>query len=240
MTNDLFPLSSMSGKLILLHGAIGASAQLVPFQKLLRKPFKPLVFDFPGHGGKRFPKAKFSIPFFAESTLKMMDKKKIAVGDFFGYSMGGYVALYLARHYPERVGKVMTLATKFSWDPETAQREVKMLDPEKITEKVPAFAKELEELHAPADWKEVLRRTAGMMLALGNDPVLTADDFSQIEKPVLLCLGDRDKMVSLQETISVYRSLPRAQLAVLPETPHPFAQVDLQKLLPVTRQFFAE
>ena len=43
--------------------------------------------------------------------------------------MGGYVALHLALHHPERVQRIVTLGTKFRWDPVTAEREAARLDP---------------------------------------------------------------------------------------------------------------
>ena len=39
-------------------------------------------------------------------------------------------------------------------------------------------------------------------------------------------LGDRDKMVSLEETTAVYKAIPHAALAVLPNTPHALEQTD--------------
>lgn len=212
--------------LFLLHGAIGASDQLKPLQ--LHFPGSQL-FDFPGHGGTSFPET-FSIPVFAAAVLRRMDEQQIAKADFFGYSMGGYVALYLARHSPDRVGKIVTLATKFAWDEATAQKEVKMLDPQKIAEKVPKFAAALEKRHAPNDWRVVLQHTAAMMLSLGKEPALKEEDFRQIQHPVLITVGDRDTMVSLEETIAVYRALPNAQFAVLPGTPHPIEQVSPEKI----------
>lgn len=223
----------MSSPLLLLHGAIGAADQLTFLEALPQNSF---AFDFPGHGGKAFP-AAFSIRAFAESVLRWMDEKGFATVDIFGYSMGGYVALYLARHYPERVGKIFTLATKFAWDEATAAKEVKMLNPEKIAEKVPKFAAALEKRHAPLDWKEVLQRTADLMLALGKKPELTQEDFAAITHPVLLSVGDRDTMVSIEETMQVYRSLSNAQLLVFPNTVHPIEQINLQQLLPALELF---
>lgn len=223
----------MSSPLLLLHGAIGAADQLTFLEALPQNSF---AFDFPGHGGKAFP-AAFSIRAFTESVLQWMDEKGFATVDIFGYSMGGYVALYLARHYPERVGKIFTLATKFAWDEATAAKEVKMLNPEKIAEKVPKFAAALEKRHAPLDWKEVLQRTADLMLALGKKPELAQEDFAAITHPVLLSVGDRDTMVSIEETMQVYRSLPNAQFMVFPDTVHPIEQINLQQLLPALELF---
>ncbi|TND08148.1 MAG: alpha/beta hydrolase [Bacteroidetes bacterium] len=224
--------------LLLLHGAIGASDQLLPLKEKLAAGFENHLFDFPGHGGKALPGEGFSIDHFAKSVLQWMDEQQFPSIDIFGYSMGGYVGLYLARHYPERVNRVFTLATKFAWDEATAAKEVKMLDPEKIAEKVPKFAQALEKRHAPQDWKLVLRETAAMMQQLGKSPALTDDDFRAIEKPVSIGIGDRDTMVSLEETIHVYRQLPGAELRVFARTPHPVEQVNVDQLADAIGDFF--
>lgn len=227
----------VSKQLLFLHGAIGAAAQLKPLAELLRNEFHPELFDFAGHGGRPFPPEGFSIPFFAQEVLAWMDERGIPRADIFGYSMGGYVGLYLAKHHPERIGKLMTVATKLAWDVPTAQKEVKMLDADKIAEKVPKFAAALEKRHAPQDWKENLKRTAEMMLAMGEQPPMREDDFKNITAKVRMCVGDRDTMVSLEETIGVYRLIPGAALAVLPETPHPIEQMNVQRLASEIKQF---
>jgi pimeloyl-ACP methyl ester carboxylesterase len=220
----------MTTPLLLLHGAIGSSAQLLPLNVLLEKDRAVHVFDFPGHGGKEFPSELFSIRLFAESVVEWMDKQDFPRVDIFGYSMGGYVALYMARHFPERVGKIVTLATKFGWDEATAEKEVKMLNPEKIAEKVPKFAEALQTRHAPLDWKKVLEKTATMMLALGKRPELSPEDFKAIHTPILLSVGDRDTMVSKEETETVHQLIPGAQFQLLPDTPHPIEQVDAARI----------
>jgi pimeloyl-ACP methyl ester carboxylesterase len=227
----------VSKQLLFLHGAIGSSAQLKPLADALQHDCDPVLFDFTGHGGREFPSAPFSITLFAEEVIQRMDELNLRTIDIFGYSMGGYVGLYLARHYPDRVGKLLTVATKLAWDVATAQKEVKMLDAEKIAEKVPKFAAALEKRHAPRDWKENLKRTAAMMLAMGEQAPLSEDDFKHIAAKVRMCVGDRDTMVSLEETIAVYRVIPGAGLSVLPETPHPIEQMNVQRLASEIKQF---
>ena len=69
-----------------------------------------------------------------------------------------------------------------------------------------------------------------MILGMGRDNPLKTDDYADIAKPVLLMLGDRDKMVSFDETLAVYKMLPNAQLAVLPNIAHPIESVDFTRL----------
>lgn len=207
--------------LLLLHGAIGSSVQLQPLADALSGHYDVHLFNFPGHGGTPMPVESFSIKTFAAYTLKYIEENKLRNIIVFGYSMGGYTAIYLAKEHPQLFTRIITLGTKFHWDEPTAAREVKMLDADTIAAKVPAFAKTLEQIHAPNNWKEVLQLTAAMLTAMGKNNPLKPEDYPQITTPVLVMLGDRDNMVSLEETVQVYKQLPNARMAVLPGTPHP-------------------
>jgi pimeloyl-ACP methyl ester carboxylesterase len=159
-----------------------------------------------------------------------MEQKEIQKANIFGYSMGGYVAMYLAKHHPEKIAKVFTFATKFLWNPEIAAKEIKMLDPDKIEMKLPAFAKTLESRHSANNWKTVLNKTAEMMISLGEKNCLSITDYNSIENPVQIGIGDKDTMVTLEETIEVYRNLKNARLLVMPETQHPIERIDKQRI----------
>jgi pimeloyl-ACP methyl ester carboxylesterase len=224
--------------LLLLHGALGARSQFEKLAGLLKESFNLQTINFSGHGGEAIPEEPFSITMFAGDILKWLDENKIGRINIFGYSMGGYTALYLAQKHPGRVGKLFTLATKFEWTKEIAAKEIKMLDMEKIKEKVPKFAEELTMRHSPQDWETVLSKTSEMMINLGNKNELKAEDYPMIENEVQIGIGDRDKMVTLEESINAYRKLKNGKLLVLPNTPHPLEQVDAERLGYEIKSFF--
>lgn len=216
--------------LLLLHGAVGSSDQLRVLAERLKQDQPVYLLDFNGHGGNPFTGTEFSIAHFAEEVLNFMEEKNISKANIFGYSMGGYVGVYLAKKNPGKIMSVITLGTKFSWDEAIAKKESQLLDPEIIEAKVPGFAAELSKRHAPVDWKDLLNRTVRLLGAMGIDNPLKMDHYSSILQPICIMLGDRDKMVGLDETIEVYRRLPNAHLAVLPGTPHPIEKVDPEHL----------
>jgi pimeloyl-ACP methyl ester carboxylesterase len=226
--------------IILLHGALGSKDQLQPLEKVLEDTFQVHSFNFSGHGGRPFSDIPISIPFFSEQIASYMQEANITHANIFGYSMGGYAAMYLARQQPEKVNKLITLATKFHWDEKTAAREVKMLDGKTIQEKVPAFAAQLQQRHAPNDWLTLLDKTSQLLTSLGKENTLQLEDYTGINTPCLVLLGDRDKMVTLEETIAVYKQLPNAQCGVLPGTPHAFEQVNMQLLAEMIRGFISK
>jgi pimeloyl-ACP methyl ester carboxylesterase len=222
--------------LLLLHGAIGAKDQLQPLAGMLKDQFEVRSLNFSGHGGAAFSK-EFSIAHFAGEVLSYLSENKIGRTNIFGYSMGGYVAMYLARHHPSMVTRLVTLATKFYWDPDVAAREAKMLNADRISEKIPVFAKQLEQRHLPNDWKEVLGKTKEMLLRLGENNELKPADYQKISIPCLLLLGEKDKMITMEETVEVNNNLPDSTLKILPNTPHPIEQVDPGMLAPIIQKF---
>lgn len=224
-------------QILLLHGAIGAMDQLSELENELADSFEVNRLNFSGHGDSPFSGEPFSIALFAEEVVSFLDKKKIETISIFGYSMGGYVAMYLAKHHPQRVHKIITLATKFNWDEAIAAKEMKMLNAEKIEEKLPDFAGSLQKRHTPNNWKTVLEKTASMLFEMGKNNPLRSGDYGDIKHPVLVMMGDRDKMVSLDETLEVYKALPNAQLAVLPATAHPIEMVNSGRLAYELRRF---
>lgn len=215
--------------LLILHGAIGSREQFELLKNQLSTQYDVHTLNFSGHGGESF-KSEFNIAQFADDVLSYLDSNNIETIHVFGYSMGGFVALYLAKNEPARISKIITLGTKFNWSPEIAQQEIKMLDAENIEDKIPAFAELLKQRHAPNNWKEVLAKTAEMMLEMGQNNPLTINDYKTIKHKVKIGLADQDEMVTLEETMAVANAIPNALFYQLHNSKHPIEKVDMQQL----------
>lgn len=225
--------------ILLLHGALGATTQLEPLKKNLENKGATVhMFNFSSHGGEPASPKGFGVPVFAEEVLHFLDKNNLKSVHIFGYSMGGYVALWLAHHHPTRITRIATLGTKFDWSPEAAEKETKKLVPEKILEKIPAFGKVLEERHLPGDWKELMKTTAGMMTELGKGPLLTPAILKSINTPTLVMLGDTDDMVDRAYSSEVAGLLPQGTFKLLAETPHLIEKTNLTMLADQLSPFF--
>lgn len=198
---------------------------------------KLILSIFSGHGGSDLPKV-YSIELFANDVLEYLNSKQIDQIDIFGYSMGGYVALYLAKHNLHRIGRIFTLATKLEWTEEIALKETKMLNPEKIQEKIPQFADIIIKRHNPQDWRLVLYKTAEMMIEMEKNNPLKLEDFTNINHFVRISIGDNDNMVSLNETLDVFNKLTNSSLLVIPNTQHPIEKVDNDRLIYEIKNWF--
>ena len=220
--------------LVLLHGALGAAAQLAPLAERLTGAHAPLVPELPGHGATPLGDGPLRVERLAGHLVPQLEAALAARGAerarIFGYSMGGYVALHLAATRPDLVARVTTLGTRLAWTPEGAARETAQLDPAAIRAKVPRFAQLLEARHTALGWEALLAETAGLMRALGDRPLLTAETFAAIPCPVRIAVGDRDVTVTIEESRDAARALPQGELEVLPATPHPFERVPIERL----------
>ena len=224
--------------LYLLHGALGAAAQFSSLQSALEKNFNCKALNFYGHGNAAAVHKTFRIELFAEQLHQELQKETEPV-HVFGYSMGGFVACYCAHQFPERIKRIFTLGTKWEWTAETVSREVKMLDANTIQQKVPAFATQLAKRHSALSWEVVLQRTAEMMRYLSMQKIFGTAEAAGLQLPVCYAIGDRDKMVSKEETHAMYSANKLAQYCVLPNTPHPIEQVNDGLLVSILNHFFS-
>jgi pimeloyl-ACP methyl ester carboxylesterase len=226
--------------LLLLHGALGAGTQFDPLKKILKDAFEIHTLDFEGHGTSPLKDRPLRMAHYAENARAYLDMNSIPTAGIFGHSLGGHVGLFLARFHPDRISGVFTLGTKFNWTPEIAKRENRLLLPARIMEKVPQFGRLLQERHVAAGWEALLERQREMQLHVARENPLPDDDIRSISQRVRISIGDRDKMVTLEESIRIYRLLERGELQVFPNTPHPLEKAPAGKLADAMIEFFSK
>src|SRR5690606_10548061 len=192
--------------------------------------------DFDGHGNSK-SSTDFSIELFTKNIIDFLEEKNISKVAIFGYSMGGYVALNFALKHPDFVEKIITLGTKFEWNPEFAEKEIKMLNPEAIATKVPAFAERLKQLHGTENWKNVVLKTATLMKNLGENPVLKENDFQKISISTLICLGELDSMSTQTESKDVSNWLQNGQFQLIDNLKHPIETAPVDEIASIVMDF---
>lgn len=221
---------------ILTHGALGSKADLEKLAAALRaENYNVLSFSFSGHGETEFEN-DFGIEQFTLELEQFILTHKLVSPSVIGYSMGGYVALNLASRSFASINKIITLGTKFNWSKEVVEKEISMLDAEVMLTKVPAFAKALELKHGEK-WKTLLLRTAELMRDISVNNYLNSESLKTIKNKTLVGLGDKDQMVTLEETVGVYKTLPNANMYMLPNTKHPIEQLNTALFVELVKEF---
>lgn len=217
--------------ILFLHGALGVAEDLMPLREIMeQKGFKTLGFNFSGHGANSAHPSEFRIDLFARDLDKYLTDHHLENVIIFGYSMGGYVALYHVANFENSpISQIFTYGTKFNWSQSSVARELPMLVPEHLSEKFPQFADALEKKHGER-WKILLRSTAHMMQNLEKLDGLTREDALSIEIPVILIVGDQDRMVTLEETKTFASWLHHQSIKTIGHSKHELEKANLSEL----------
>lgn len=93
---------------IVLHGFLASSRNWRSVAKLLAENHCVYVLDQRNHGVS--PHAEvMDYPAMASDVLRFMNGIGLAKANIVGHSMGGKVAMWLALHHPERIGKLIVV-----------------------------------------------------------------------------------------------------------------------------------
>lgn len=227
----------MKKDLILLHGALGSRRQFDDMIPALSGSYRIIAPDLSGHG-QRTSDAGFTIRSMADNLLEQLRDSDLNEPDIFGYSMGGYVALFIAAENLFPVRNIITYGTRFDWSEDYTDQQQKMLDPEKMTQKVPAYAQHLATLHGKDHWKGVVRQTAAMMQDLGRSPLLSQKALGLIENNVWVTRGSEDNMVTAEESLKAAGQLQNGEYIEIGQQPHPIEKVDISAIVQLIQAGF--
>ena len=220
----------MKPSILLLHGALSTSNQFVSLSEKLEPFFDVFTLDFSGHGQLPYD-GTLDIKVLVGDISKYFEQMKVETCHIFGYSMGGYAAVSFANNKPKKLGKIITLGTKWDWNPTSSAKEVAMLDPEMMAEKVPSYVAKLHALFGEKNWTNVVRNTAALMYDLGNDGGLVEHDFKTIKTDVLILRGSEDKMVTSESSQEIASWLENGIYLEIDAAPHSLEKVDLDVLV---------
>ena len=93
--------------LVLVHGWSMHSGVWQPLVDLLGEHFRCHLVDLPGHGQSEWHEGDFEL-------TRLLDNLSLALPQdamWLGWSLGGMVALAMAQHYPDKVKKLILLAS---------------------------------------------------------------------------------------------------------------------------------
>ena len=214
--------------LILIHGGLVSSAMWQALLPHLVDGFRVITPDSRGHGRSTNPAGELSYPLIADDVAALIAALELTRPVVGGWSDGGQVALELGVRHPGIAGGLIVgaaypdfggtgvreahkglLGADDAGTPDIAQLEAHLGD----------FADVLKTWHpgGAQQWQALVQQTAPMWLDYAG---LTPEDLRGIAAPALVLAGDRDEMFPLDLMVSLYRTLPNAELAICPQADH--------------------
>ncbi len=223
---------------LFMHGALGVRGQFDG----LRAQFPErshIALDFPSHGDSSVTSGAFNSERLARHVLALLDALNIDKVDIIGHSMGGYVGLVMAHLAPARVKRIVTVGTKFYWSEEVIAATARELDATALKARSQRYYDALAATHTACGADETLRLTQGLIEDFGRWQ-LSEDMVRLSDVPLLICAGDRDTMVPVDEVARLFRAtdVKRNAFAILPGTPHPLQQLPIECFAQIVRRFW--
>src|SRR5262249_39816464 len=216
--------------LVLLHGSLSKIEKVFGVRRAsLRGSRRLVAIEQQAHGHTADIDRPLSYEQMADDTVQLLHGLGITQADFFGYSMGGGIALQVGLRH-KAVARKIVFAGVASFDPTGFYPRVS--DAQKTMRPEDLAGSSYERDYArfaphPEDWPKLVGRIKALDGAWKG---LHAEQLRALTLPTLLIIGDSD-IVRPEHTVQMFQllgggvpadlvGLPRAQLAVLPGTTH--------------------
>ena len=214
--------------LVLLHGGTGTLSMWQPQIPAFAQHFKVIAPDSRGHGRTDNPTGQLSYRLMADDVAAFIQSLGLTRPLVCGYSDGGQIALEIGMRYP---GLTAALVVGAAWYrlSETYLNVIRSLgfegpgvmNIEQIEKVAPDTVRQWQTEHSrpndPDYWQTLLKQISTMWWTPLD---YTAEDFHKISEPVLVLIGDRDGIIEIEQAFEMYRLIPNAELAILPNTTH--------------------
>ena len=208
--------------ILFLHGGLNFFDSAFASQKSYFSAFRTVIgVDQRGHGHSPDNDQPFSYRGMEEDTAEFLKKLALGPVDVVGHSDGGNVALLLARYHPELVRRLVISGANARGDYNgvLAYLRFGLMSDDKFAASLPSNVRERYAQVSPdgaLHWPAVVAKTKNLW---STSVVLKPEELNAIQIPVLVMAGDHD-VISLDETIEIYRSLPNGHLWIFPSTGH--------------------
>jgi pimeloyl-ACP methyl ester carboxylesterase len=227
--NMYYEIHGTGQPLVLLHGAFSAIG--TSFGKVLpslANSRQVIAFEMQAHGRTADIDRPLSIEQMADDTAAALQHLGIEEADFFGYSMGGSVALQVAIRHPQMVRKLVLASVTYnkSGVHSGLMEGLAQMKPEMMFGS-PWHEEYMQIAPRPEDFAALFAKKTQMDRETQDLP---AEAIEAIEAPTLLIIGDSD-IVRPEHAVEMFRlvgggvmgdlvGLPNSQLAILPGTTH--------------------
>lgn len=250
----MFVEEAGSGPPIVFISGLGSDHRAwTPVLPALAPVFRCITFDNRDVGATDRTPVDYTVKSMADDTLGLLDALGIGRFHAVGASMGGAIAQELALRCPDRVNRMVLIATYTSSDARGAAileswlHLRRLLPPEMATRAILPWLYTVEDYAVPGLIEEALRYALEaplpqepdayerqMRAALGHHIVGRLDS---IRAPTLVLFGEDDILTPLRFARSLTAEVPDVRLRTLPHAGHSVVRTRSAEIAAAIRQF---
>jgi len=225
--NDIemyFEVHDEGPPLILLHGFTASSQMWRQWIPVLKQQFQLIIPDLRGHGKTTNPSNQYTARKSSQDISALLDQLGIERFNGIGVSSGGDILLHLSTMHPKRVEKMVLDGTAHYFSKQLRQG---------YREYTPTEGQwdYFRQIHHYGDAQiDLLIKQFHEMEHSYDDVNFTPSDLSRIQAETLIILGDRDKYISVDLAVEVYKSIPESYLWIVPNAGHAVSYTHFDEL----------
>lgn len=211
-----YDITGSGEPVVFLHGG-QCSAEVMRELSAVLRGYAVYAPERPGHGRTPDRPGPFTYQAGVDDTLSLMDAAGLDSAHVLGFSDGAIIGMMLALEHPERVRSLVHISGNLH----PGDGVYRAADDPTVTvpqEQIDLIMREYAELspegaaHNDVVWPRILHMWQ-------TEPDIDPASLTALTMPVLVMAGDRDSM-ALEHTVLIQRSIPGAQLAIVPDASH--------------------
>jgi len=185
--------------------------------------------DLRGHGLSPAPGGVYTMDLMAEDVLNLLDELEIQKAILIGHSMGGYISLAFACHYPDRLAGLALVATQASADSQE-RRQSRLDTANAVLERGAEVIGETMSARL-TDRKEIMQMITEIICRTPREGIIGAlrgmaerTDFTAylpaIKVPAVVVAGAKDLIIPQETAHLLSRQLGNAWLVMVQQAGH--------------------
>lgn len=220
---------------VFIHGFPFNHRMWDPQMRALPAGYRAVCYDVRGHGESQIADGQYSIEFFVDDLIALLDHLVVETAVVVGLSMGGYIALRAVERHPERIRGLVLADTRCEADPNEGKvkRSAGVLAVKR--DGVPAYAENfVKAVFAPASLaaqvpavefvKTMIRGNtplgiSGTLLALAARTDTSAA-LASINVPTLIMCGEHDGLTPPAASEKLHAGIRDSEYVLIPGAGH--------------------
>jgi pimeloyl-ACP methyl ester carboxylesterase len=202
--------------LVYLHGGFSSSREFAPVREAYAERFHVFTPDRRGHGHTPDVPGPFSYERYGEDAAAFLDEVVGGPAHLVGYSDGAITALLVGLARPDLVRRMVLISGQFH---QSGLIPAFFHGPDAVAELQESVLGVWYAEDSPDGGEHFPVVAAKTIESALTGPTLAAEQLAGVPARTLVVSGD-DDAITLEHTIEMYRSLPDAELAVVPGTSH--------------------
>jgi pimeloyl-ACP methyl ester carboxylesterase len=230
--------------LLLIHGGFTSMNLWKAHIPIFSQHFRVIAPDTRGHGRTKNPLDSMSYRLLADDVVAFVTALGIEKSLLCGFSDGGQIAFELGMNYPGLFKAYVADGATYEWPEEQWEwlKRVGFESPgvvnfEQFENEAPGLIRLMREhedaFQGAGYWKNYLTQISEMYVTPLN---YTEEDLKKIGEPMLIMMADHD-FAPVEQAVYLYRTLPKAELAIVPGSPHFFITSKVELFTSLTLDF---